>query len=848
MRRPVVALASLLVTLLALCPSLALSVAWTSPAQVTAASSYTYNAPIALVDESGVATAVWSRYDSPTSKVYVSRQSSGAWTTPQVISDPSRNSAGSNSYLNAVVDSSGVVTALWVDTTTYGQYSVKSARFSSGSWGAPTQVSGLEVSAQNPVLTVDSSGVVTAAWMAYDGMSYSIKTSRYSSGSWASPTVLASTGQFPALAARPDGTVIAVWRDVGVSPYTIRAAKFSSGSWGTPVVVPDPVGSGDDNPPQVVVDSTGTATATWIRSTGNSSNVVASRYDGTSWGAASVLGDSYGGDAKLAVDSAGAVSVLWQGYDGTNYLVRAARFSSGAWSAAATVSTGTQYPNSLSIAAGASGTATAVWSRGLTYSTPQVQSARYESGSWTTPTTTVSSGTASYATVASGGGGRFTTAVWHTCTSISMGCNSSGIWAANLVDPTPAAPANPTAVAGDARATVTVAQGSGSGGVPTSYRVTAIEDNTKGCTVTGASGSCDVTGLTNGTSYTFTATASNVGGTSVASGVSNAVTPQPPVPDTPATPTAVAGSAQVTVTVAQGAGSGGPPASYLITAVEDNTKTCTVTGSSGSCAVTGLANGTSYTFQATATNGGGTSGASGASSPVTPQPPVPNAPAVPTAVAGNAQAAVTVAQGTGSGGAPTSFTVTSSPGGSTCTIAGTSGSCVITGLTNGTAYTFTATATNGGGTSSASLPATPVIPAPTSGSGEANSQFSTSPAVATQSGPPLLRARRPACTASGCTTTGPVPEGATSVVQVAAGGTSSLERRSAGLWANARITNKCRISNTGAGRVFTCATRLRAGTWVVTTEARNGATVIASSSSTWMLVATSKPKHMPVTG
>jgi nitrogen fixation protein FixH len=85
-------------------------------------------------------------------------------------------------------------------------------------------------------------------------------------------------------------------------------------------------------------------------------------------------------------------------------------------------------------------------------------------------------------------------------------------------------------------------------------------------------------------------------------------------------------------------------------------------------------------------------------------------------------------------------------------------------------------------------------------------------------------------------------------VQVAAGGTSSLERRSAGLWANARITNKCRISRTGAGRVFTCATRLRAGTWVVTTEARNGATVIASSSSTWMLVATSKPKHMPVTG
>jgi hypothetical protein len=108
MRRLLVAVLSLLIAslALALCPSLALSVAWTSPAQVTAASSYTYYAPIVLIDESGVVTALWSRYDSPTTKVYVSRQSSGTWTTPQVISDPSRNS-GSNSSLQAVVDSSG---------------------------------------------------------------------------------------------------------------------------------------------------------------------------------------------------------------------------------------------------------------------------------------------------------------------------------------------------------------------------------------------------------------------------------------------------------------------------------------------------------------------------------------------------------------------------------------------------------------------------------------------------------------------------------------------------------------------------------------------------------------------
>ena len=91
--------------------------------------------------------------------------------------------------------------------------------------------------------------------------------------------------------------------------------------------------------------------------------------------------------------------------------------------------------------------------------------------------------------------------------------------------------------------------------------------------------------------------------------------PTIPVPGTPLTPTAVAGVSSVEVTVA--AGSGGTPASYLVTSTPGSF-TCTVTGSSGSCTVSGLTNGTSYTFKASATNGGGTSGSSVASSAVTP--------------------------------------------------------------------------------------------------------------------------------------------------------------------------------------------------------------------------------------
>ncbi|MHB1884951.1 MAG: beta strand repeat-containing protein, partial [Acidimicrobiales bacterium] len=233
-----------------------------------------------------------------------------------------------------------------------------------------------------------------------------------------------------------------------------------------------------------------------------------------------------------------------------------------------------------------------------------------------------------------------------------------------------------------------------------------------------------VTGLTNGTPYTFEVYAVNSNGTGPVSAPSSAVTPAT-VPDAPTIGTATGSNASANVTWSAPAVDGGAMVTgYTVTATDaanaaHGGQTCTWSSGALSCLVTGLTNGDRYTFSVTAANAAGTGPVSALSNAVTPTT-VPDAPSIVSATGGNSSVLVTWTVPVSNGGA----TVTgydlyegTTPGGEAATPVNgstliTATSYTVTGLTNGTTYYFTVRAVNEVGPSAPSneASATPTTP------------------------------------------------------------------------------------------------------------------------------------------
>lgn len=369
-----------------------------------------------------------------------------------------------------------------------------------------------------------------------------------------------------------------------------------------------------------------------------------------------------------------------------------------------------------SVASGASNAATPKGSQTITFTNPGAQNfgtAPTLSASATSGLTpTFSSSTTGVCTITSGGTLTFVTA--GSCTIDADQAGDAAWNAATTVTRTftvnavaPGAPTIGTATAGDTQASVTFTAPASTGGaaiIPGGYTLTA---NPGGATGTGSSSPITVTGLTNGVAYTFTVTATNSVGTGAASAASNSITPASPQTITFGNPGTQNFGTSPNLSVLGGGASS--TSGLAVTFTSATTGICTITSggvltfiSAGTCTINADQAGDSSYLPAPQV-----------SRSFTVIPVVPGAPTIGTALAGDTQASVAFSAPVNIGGsAITSYTVTVSPA-DVAPINGASSPIVVTGLTNGQAYTFTVTADNAAGTGPASAASNSITPAAT---------------------------------------------------------------------------------------------------------------------------------------
>lgn len=267
----------------------------------------------------------------------------------------------------------------------------------------------------------------------------------------------------------------------------------------------------------------------------------------------------------------------------------------------------------------------------------------------------------------------------------------------------PGAPTAVNATAGNAQATVSWTAPLSGGSAITGYVVTPYVGNTPGTPANPSASPVTITGLTNGTTYTFKVFAKNVIGNGPVA-ASNAVTPAS-TPGVPTNVVAVPGNAQASVSWTAPGSGGSPITGYTVTPVDNGTPGTpqTVGGGTTTATFSSLINGHTESFQVYATNAIG-SGPTASSNQVIVG--APTAPGNVQATAGANQATVTWTASTANGSAISGYSAVAYIGTQAQTrvnLGAAATQVTMYGLQGQTAYTFQVTASNSYGSSPAGV-------------------------------------------------------------------------------------------------------------------------------------------------
>ncbi|MFM8625326.1 MAG: S8 family serine peptidase [Actinomycetota bacterium] len=259
---------------------------------------------------------------------------------------------------------------------------------------------------------------------------------------------------------------------------------------------------------------------------------------------------------------------------------------------------------------------------------------------------------------------------------------------------------------------------SNGGAAITGYEVSQSTDSgatwSIAATVVAPVRSARIASLVGGTTYLFRVVARNSAGVSTPSTVVALESRVTGTPNPPSNVVATVNATTVNVSWRAVTSSFAPVTDYIVEVSTNYSGTWTVHPDGVSTSTTAqLTNRTPdvpVSIRIRAVNSYGTGPASGAVTVIPRgEPTAPSAPRNVSGTSGDSSVTVSwVAPESNGGASITAYKVTASPGASTCESATTM--CVVTGLTNGVAYTFTVTATNSAGTGPSSVASDPVTP------------------------------------------------------------------------------------------------------------------------------------------
>ncbi|MCW2499170.1 MAG: hypothetical protein JWN87_846 [Frankiales bacterium] len=290
----------------------------------------------------------------------------------------------------------------------------------------------------------------------------------------------------------------------------------------------------------------------------------------------------------------------------------------------------------------------------------------------------------------------------HSPGPVAVGMLNDLGWEAYLPG-APEAPTGVTATAGNGSAQVSWSAAD-TGATATQYAVVASPGGAR-VTVAASTLTATVPDLTAGTAYTFTVTAWNTAGEGPVSAPSNSVVPAPATaPDQVTDVRATGADTGAVVSWTAPASNGSPLTGYVVT--PSNSPAVTVNDPAAThLRITGLTNGSSYSFTVQAVNALGTGPESLASNVAVPSgaPTAPGNLVATRARGGSVTLSWTAAAGNGK--PVTGHWITVRPGNAVLRSGSAAPGFTVTGLTTGTSYTFAVQALNPNGAG---------VPSPTS--------------------------------------------------------------------------------------------------------------------------------------